>query len=335
MGQTWSCCQVDKTLHQVKDTERDIIGEQDHYIVDGVEIPPPVDEIIQTASKIIETSGILKGKTTAVTSDQESNDLVLKGTNNPATSEQEHLEEESNIPQETSNPLSNQEGTLKNPQSDEANAPRETSDLISNLETTDQETLKTPQSDELNSPHEICALKMTNDQEALDVTMAAETPKETVDLKKYAIQDEQIHEFLKVSPNNKKKKIKSPLQAASPSLSPLKTRISPLNYTMQDPRTISPEHPRAIRLHNSAETTNSPDIRLSRNERNLAEANEPRSDSVSSKSSTSSINTISSSVSSSKHRVTEIWEPDHVSTSCRVCSVQFGILNRKHHCRKW
>jgi hypothetical protein len=159
-----------------------------------------------------------------------------------------------------------------------------------------------------------------------NTTALESTKNEKTNLKKYAIHDEKLPEFLKVSPK-KTKKIKSPVQK-SPSLSPLKSRVSPLNYTIQDMRS----NPHTVRSETS--TSPSPGIRYSMHDRNTVESNDQRSDSVSSKSSTSSIYTLSS-VSSSKHRATEIWEPDNASKTCRVCSIEFGMLNRKHHCRKW
>ena len=29
------------------------------------------------------------------------------------------------------------------------------------------------------------------------------------------------------------------------------------------------------------------------------------------------------------------WEPNEASQVCRICKASFGILNRRHHCRKW
>jgi hypothetical protein len=31
----------------------------------------------------------------------------------------------------------------------------------------------------------------------------------------------------------------------------------------------------------------------------------------------------------------EAWEGNDKSNKCRVCSAEFGLFNRKHHCRKW
>jgi hypothetical protein len=147
-------------------------------------------------------------------------------------------------------------------------------------------------------------------------------------LKKYAIVEDNLPPALKISPKKKKK-----INPQKISVSPVKSKLSPLNYTIPDLRAMSPEHP-PIKPHNSAEDVIVPPFRT-KNERNNEEFKEPqRSDSVSSKSSTSSINTLTS-ISSTTQKATEAWEPNSASNACRVCSVQFGVINRKHHCRKW
>jgi hypothetical protein len=171
--------------------------------------------------------------------------------------------------------------------------------------------------------------KQPRAEDALDLSERMESAV-TNDLKKYAIVEENLPPALKNSPKRKKKS--NPQKG---SVSPVKSKLSPLNYAIPDLRAMSPEHP-PIQPHNSVSLEDAivPPSRP-RNEKGQDEFKElQRSDSVSSKSSTSSINTLTS-ISSTTQKATEAWEPNNASNACRVCSVQFGVINRKHHCRKW